>query len=329
MTKEAWTRPAARRALAPVLVSVLALAACGDGAAPGDGEDDGPVTLTVGVIPIADVAPLYLGIEQGFFEEEGLTIEPQLAEGGAVIVPSVISGEYQIGFSNTVSLIIATTQNVPVQIVSQGVLGAATAEEAWDAVLVSGDSPIQSAEDLEGATIAVNTLQNIGPLTINTALDREGVDYTTVQYVEIPFPDMLAALEAGDVDAVWEVEPFVSQALSQGARAILHPYEQTEPNLTVATYFASRSYIEQNPDVIDRFVSAMNRSLEYAQENQDEAREIVLTYTRIPPEAVETMTLPQWRSDLNRPTIEAAARLAEEYGFIEEQPDLDELIRQG
>src|ERR1700742_4454193 len=62
------------------------------------------VTLKVGVIPIADVAPLYLGIKKGFFKEEKLTIEPQLAEGGAAIIPSVMSGDYQIGFSNAVSL---------------------------------------------------------------------------------------------------------------------------------------------------------------------------------------------------------------------------------
>ena len=75
-------------------------------AAEGRGADE-QTTLTVGVIPIADVAPLYLGIKEGFFEEENLKIEPQLAEGGAAITPAVLSGDFQIGFSNTVSLLIA------------------------------------------------------------------------------------------------------------------------------------------------------------------------------------------------------------------------------
>ena len=72
--------------------AVLLIAGCGDdgggsGGGSGGGGDEGPVTLKVGVIPIADVAPLYLGMDKGFFEEEGLKIEPQLAEGGAAIVP--------------------------------------------------------------------------------------------------------------------------------------------------------------------------------------------------------------------------------------------------
>jgi NitT/TauT family transport system substrate-binding protein len=103
---------------------------------------------------------------------------------------------------------------------------------------------------------------------------------------------------------------------------------QTTPNLTVATYFASRQYIEENGDVVDRFVRAMNKSLEYAQENPDEARDVVLEYTEIPPEAAEAMTLPQWSSDLNLPTIEMMAELAEQYGFIDGQPDIGELIRE-
>ena len=320
------------RALVAVVACIGLLAACGgdDGnGGEGGGGDAGPVTLTVGVIPIADVAPLYLGMSEGFFEEENITIEPQFAEGGAAIVPSVVSGEYQIGFSNTTSLIIGATQNVPVQIISQGVLGGATTDEAWDAVLVAGDSPVRSPQDLEGRTVAVNTLQNVGPLTINTALDQEGVDYTTIDYVEVPFPEMNAALDAGRVDAVWVVEPFVTQGRGQGARAVLFPYEQTTPDLTVATYFASRQYIEENGDVVERFVRAINRSLEYAQENPEEARDIVLEYTEIPPEAAEAMTLPQWSPDLNLPTIERTAELAEEYGFIDEQPDLDELIHEG
>jgi NitT/TauT family transport system substrate-binding protein len=320
------------RAVTAAVAAVALLVACGGDEgedAGGDGAEEGqPVTLTVGVIPIADVAPLYLGMSEGFFEEENITIEPQFAEGGAAIIPSVVSGDYQIGFSNTTSLIIAGTENVPVQIISQGVLGGAAVDEAWDAVIVTEDSPIESPDDLEGRTIAVNTLQNIGPLTINTALDQEGVDYSTVDYVEVPFPEMNAALEGGDVDAVWVVEPFVTQGKGQGARTILFPYEQTTPDLTVATYFASRQYIEENPDVVDRFVRAMNRSLEFAQENPEEVRDVVLDYTEIPPEAAEAMTLPQWSPDLNLDTIERTAELAEEYGFIDTPPDLNELIRE-
>jgi NitT/TauT family transport system substrate-binding protein len=311
------------------LVFTLALPACGDDDDDGGGGGGGgeATTLKVGVIPIADVAPLYLGIDQGFFEEEQLTIEPQLAEGGAAITPAVLSGDFQIGFSNTISLLIAASKDLPVEIISQGVLAGTKESEAWADLLVLKDGPIKEPSDLEGKTIAVNTLNNICEVTIKASLEKEGVAVDELKFTEVPFPDMNAALEQKRVDGACVVEPFVSQGKAGAARGIDPFYIRTAPDLTVATYFTSKQYAEENGDVVDRFVKAMNRSLEYAQSNPDEVRRILLEYTEIPPEAAEQIKLPVWRTDLNEPTIELLADLSEKYGLIEEKPDLDELIR--
>jgi NitT/TauT family transport system substrate-binding protein len=307
-------------------LTVLLIAGCGDDGGGGGGGGGGPQTLKVGVIPIADVAPLYVGMDQGFFEDEQLKIEPQLAEGGAAIVPSVISGDYQIGFSNTTSLIIAASKDLPVQIISQGVLAGTGPDDAWDALLVPKGSDIKAPADLEGKTVAVNTLNNIGPLTINTAMKQAGADYTKIKYVEVPFPDMNAALEAKRVDAAWVVEPGFTGGLAAGSKPLFNPYEETAKNLTVATYFASKQYIAENRDTVDRFVRAMQKSLEYSASHPDAVRKAVGRYTEIPPEVTDKMRLPVWRADLNEPTIQQTAELAKEYGFVEEPPSLDDLI---
>src|SRR4051794_25916979 len=108
-------------AASAVIVCAALLAACGGGGSSEEGGDTGkPVTLKVGVIPIADVAPLYVGMKQGFFKQEKLTIKPTLAEGGAQIVAGTVSGGFDIGFSNVTSLLIASSKKVPVQIIAQG-----------------------------------------------------------------------------------------------------------------------------------------------------------------------------------------------------------------
>jgi NitT/TauT family transport system substrate-binding protein len=321
------------RTVAALCVALVAaaslLAACGSSSSSSGGSGK-PATLKVGVIPIADVAPLYVGMKQGFFKQQKLTIKPKIANGGPEIVTATVSGDDNIGFSNTTSLIIAGSKNIPLQIVTQGVLGAKkpTPQEAWDAVLVKKGSPIKSPKDLEGKTIAVNSLNNVGPLTINTALKKAGADYKKVKYLEVPFPDANAALKAGRVDAVWVVEPFVSQGLAQGSKPILYPYEQTTPSLTVANYFATKQYIAQNKDVVQRFAKAMNKSLEYAQSHPDAVRAAVPTYTKIPPAAAKNMKLPQWQAGLNKPTIQLTSNLAKQYGYIKSQPNLNDLIWQ-
>jgi NitT/TauT family transport system substrate-binding protein len=316
-------------ALLLALACVAGAVGCGDDDDGGGGGGEGePATLNVGVIPIADVAPLYLGMKKGFFEDEQLTIKPQLAEGGAAITPAVISGDFQIGFSNTISLLIAASQDLPVEIISQGVLGGKTEEDAWADLLVLKDGPIKDTKDVEGKTIAVNTLKNICEVTIKASLEKDGVAVDTLKFAEVPFPDMNAALEAGRVDGACVVEPFVSQGKAGAARGIDPFYVRTAPDLTVATYFTSTQYAEENADVVDRFVSAMNKSLTYAQSHPDEVRDVLLDYTEIPPEATEAIKLPIWRPDLNEPTIELLSELSVKYGLIEEKPDLGELIRE-
>jgi NitT/TauT family transport system substrate-binding protein len=319
------------RAIVLLAACAAALAACGGGSGGGGGSSKAgaPATLKVGTIPIADVAPLYLGIKKGFFARQKLTIKPQLAQGGAAIVTSVMSGGDQIGFSNVTSLIIAASKGLPVQIVASGVLAAADRAHAWDALFVPKGSPITTPKQLEGKTVAVNNLNNVGPLTINTALAADGVDYHKVKYVEVDFPDMPAALASHRVDAAWMVEPFVSVVKAAGGRMLANPFEQTAPNLTIATYFATKEYIASHQDVMKRFKTAIDKSLDYAQSHPAEVRKIVLTYTKIPPKAAQHMSLPTWRSDLNLPTIQKTAQLAQKYGFAPKPPDLNQLIWKG
>src|SRR4051812_223553 len=140
-------RRRARGLIAPALAVVaLLVAACGGGGGGGGGgssSSSGPTTLKVGGIPIADVAPLYIGIKQGFFKQEKPDTKRQLAEGGATIPAQTVSGDLQVGFSNVTSLVIASSKKLPVEIVASGVNGAKDDSGAWDAVLSKKGSAIK------------------------------------------------------------------------------------------------------------------------------------------------------------------------------------------
>ena len=322
--------------LGAALAATAALAAgCGDdgggsgsSGGGGGGGSDKPQTLKIGLIPIADVAPVFVGQKQGFFKEQNLTLDPQFAAGGAAITPAVVSGDFDIGFSNTVSMLIAGSKDLPIQIISQGVLGGTDEKKAWADLLVPKGSPaIKDPKALEDKTIAANTLNNICGVTINASLEADGVDVSKIKYTEIPFPEMNSALEKGRVDAACQVEPFVSQGKASGFVGIDPFYIRTAPDLTVATYFASKQFIAENGDVVDRFVKAMNKSLEYSQAHPDEVRDVLTEYTEIPPEAAQKIELPSWKPELTTDTIEKLSELSKKYGYIEEEPDLSTLIR--
>ena len=109
-----------RLSRAPVLtalmsVVLLVLSACGSGS--GAQDENGLTTVKVGVLPITSVAALELGIKKGFFKEEGLNVETEVAQSGAALVPAILSDQYQFGFSNNMSLILAHGKGLPVRIV--------------------------------------------------------------------------------------------------------------------------------------------------------------------------------------------------------------------
>ncbi|ROO85211.1 NitT/TauT family transport system substrate-binding protein [Actinocorallia herbida] len=304
--------------------SLLALTACGGETATKDAS--GETTVKVSVIPIVDVAPIYLGDKQGFFKEQGLKLELVSAQGGAAIVPAVVSGQVEFGFSNFTSLLIAKSKNLPLKVVAPGAGSTGAQGKDFGGVLVKADSPVKTAKDLAGKSVAVNTLNNINDTTVRASIKAAGGDASGVKFTELAFPDMLAALDKGDVDAVQVVEPFLATGLKAGNRLVASNYVDTAPNLTIAGYFTSEQTAEAQPELVTKFTAAMQKSLKYAADNPDAVRQILLTYTKIDAALLPDLTLPNFPAEVNKDSLDTLAALAVQDGLIETAPDTAGLL---
>jgi NitT/TauT family transport system substrate-binding protein len=317
--------------LAVTLATVAATAGCGSSSSGTGGSassgNGGATQVKVGVIPIVDVAPLYLGQKKGFFSKRGIDLKMVTAQGGAAIVPGVVSGQFQFGFSNVTSLMLAQTKGVPIKSVVNGVASNGKVGADVTGVAVKKNSPIKSAKDLVGKKVAVNTLQNIGDTTVRESVRKAGGDPSKVKFVEMPFDQMPAALDAGQVDAAWMAEPALTIARGQGARVVASPFAETDPKLTVATYFTSTKLLKQKPDLVKKFTAAMTESLEYASQHPDEARQILTGYTKISGAVLQKLSLPSWPTDIDMASLQKLASLGEEDGiFGDKKPDLNALF---
>jgi NitT/TauT family transport system substrate-binding protein len=307
----------------------LALVGCGDDddSAGGGGDSAGATKITVGTLPIANAAPMYLGMKKGFFKAEGITIEPQIGEGGAALMPSLVSGDAQFAFVGVIPAITAVAQNLPVKIVTSSDDAAKTEEKDWQTLVVPKGSSIKGVDDLPGKTIAVNALRGLAEVVISRSLEKQGVDYREVKLLEVPFPEMPAALEQKRVDAALLTEPFLSAVLAEGGTQIDAPSVETLPSFPNGVYVAAEDYIAENGDVVDRFSRAMNKSLAYAQSHPEEVRQIIPTFTEVPEQAAEKLRLPAFDPELDRNGIELEADLTAKYGIIEEAPAYEDLVR--
>jgi len=313
-------------ALASTAAFIFAATACGaDGGGGGSDNGSGPTKVKLGVIPIIDIAPVQLGIEKGFFAEQNLEVETQNSQGGAAIVPGVVSGDFQFGYSNVVSLLIAKSKGVPVRMVNVGARASDNELDDGSGQLMTRDPNIKTAADLAGKKIAVNTLLGINEVAVRSTLKKNGVSGNPT-LVEVPISNMPAALESGQVDAAMLSEPFITVAENQGAHPLPVSYASMGHGLPFAGWFASESYAARNPQVVQRFTTALEQSLRYAEAHPDEARATLDKYLKLDSGVSAKVTLPNWDPTTNRDELRTLAQLTVDTGLIDDLKPLDRLM---
>jgi NitT/TauT family transport system substrate-binding protein len=305
------------------------LATCLLGACGGDddgGESGGQARVRVQDTAGVPSAFLEYGVQEGFFKERELDVEVTPSQGGATVVPAVVSGDSDIAGSNLVSVLLAQGKDIPVKIVAPGTFVRGERSQDFSAILVAGDSDIRSPQDLEGKTLAVNTLKNVAEVAAKASLAKQGVDVSKIELAEVDFPDMNGALAEGRVDAAFQIEPFVSLGVKEGHRVIDRPYVGTKPGLQIGCYFTSEQYLSENEDVVERFREGVADTAAAIAEDPAAFREFLPEASEIPPPAAQKAILPAWKAENDQASLDLTAELMERYGVVDEKPDTSDAV---
>lgn len=313
--------PKRTRAVA-VVAAGLMLTACGAGSGGSTTTSDGLSEVQVGVTPIANAAPLYLGIEQGFFEEVGLKVEPKTIQAASSTIPSLLNNQQQFAMVSAVPTITGVSKGIKIQTVTGNDRYSDDPDAPDGAALIASDgSGITKASELAGSTIAIVGLKSAPELAVRRALKASDVDPSTVKFVEIAYPDMVPALRSDRVDAALVVDPFLAEARAAGLELVMQPFAEGLPGKVGTTWIAASSLIESDAHVVDRFARAMDKSIEYAADHPDAVREVLGTYTKLPPKARNSAILPHFDSHLSDDDLQFYADTMVDEGFIAD--DLD------
>jgi NitT/TauT family transport system substrate-binding protein len=327
----AGRRPASVATL--LAVFALAFAACGgddDAGSSGGSSGSGPekTTLKVGLIKIGDVLPFWVAEKQGFFKEAGFdSVTGTEMAGGAVIQPAVQSGQLDLGWSNNVSVILAHAQNFDFKFFAGGVF--LTPETLINqSILVKKDSPIESAQDLVGKTIGMNTLGNLNELAAKAWLDREGVDPSKVKMVELGTPLTVPPLVQGRVDASTANEPAITIALAKGDVRVLadDPFAVFGEQPFLAGWMSTGKWLDENPRTAQAFGDAMQKSIDWIKANPDDANALLTEKTGIPAAVVGKMVKSTDKPEITPEDLQPYIDGAKKYGLMDETFDASELI---
>lgn len=319
-------------AIAIAATAAIALSGCTDSgaspsAAPSDSGSGELRDVRVAALPIAETGALWAAIDAGIFEEHGLNVEVVPAQGGAQAIPALLSGDIQFAIGQPFGPIRADLQDLGIVIIGDYANSLADGTDV-NAVVALGDSGIASPKDLSGKKVSVNSLGAAGDLTIRAAVDEDGGDSSTIEFVEVAFPEAKAQLDAGTIDAAWVPDPFRGIVVGAGGVSVVSPYQAVIPGLTVLTNITTQALLDEDPELVAAYSEAMAEALAYAADNEDAVRAAIATGLDIPAEAAAGITLPTFTWELDTDSIEMLGDLAVQYEYIDALPDFARLLQQ-
>jgi NitT/TauT family transport system substrate-binding protein len=270
----------------------------------------------LGYMKIVDNAAMFMAMEKGFFKAEGLELETVPMAGGAVIVQGVTSGDLQFGWTNVISLYQAHVEGFDFKLIAGGATNVRGSNETH-AIEVLRDSPIKNAKDLEGKTVAVNTLNNIVHLMAMAWVDKNGGRSANVKFIELPFPQMEPALIARKVDAISVQEPFAAAAARKPEiRVLANPWGDVASRFLIASWFASEKWVQKNRDTARAFVRAINRGIDAIHADKEGARNAMIKWAGLTPEMVGKIGLPLFDKTVSEKDLQITIDLTQKYKMI-------------
>jgi NitT/TauT family transport system substrate-binding protein len=318
MSRRMRYRRAGRLGVVTVAGAIVALTVFGGMGASAPNRATAEVRVVT--LPIANGFPLDLGIKKGFFEQQGIEIKKTTLQSGNDVVLALANSNGDIGYLGFVPMYIAVTSGIPMTLVAASEVEGTSAADNWQNILVKGSSSIRTPRDLAGKTIAVNALKGVGEVMIKAAMEKVGVSPTSFRLTALPFPQMRSALNNGQVDAIWTPEPFLSQAINiDGARSVMAPGPVLGRYWPIGGYAARQAWRSSNPALAQRFRTAINRSLSYAQAHPAEIRAML-------PAGTQNVRLPIWSPLVDRSKLQKLAGYTRKYDVITRLPNMKQLV---
>ncbi len=307
-----------RRSLALATFATLSLAAV---AAPLGAAD--PVVVNVGALPVDTSAVVFYAQDQGYFKDAGLDVHLQTMASGPVLAQAVAANAIDIGVANVATVASARNHGIPLKFIAPAAI--ASDFTRTDLLMVSKDSPIQKASDLNGKTVGVNGLRDLQELCVRAWTDKHGGDSKTLRFVEVPFPQMGGALQEKRVDAAMPVEPFVS-ADRATARMLGNALDGIGSHYMIVGFLSTDSWIAAHPDVAARFASAIAKAAVWANTHEKESAAILVKNSKLDPSVAATMARAVYGTKLDPSLVQPVVDAAVKYGIIDKPVAASDMI---
>ena len=278
-------------------------------------------------------APMYVAIEEGYFEEENIEVELVNGLGADKTMTAVLSGESEIGFMGSEASVYVYNEGAEDYVVNFAQL----TQRAGNFLVSREAEPDFKMTDLKGKTVLGGRKGGMPQMVFEYILKKYGMDPATDLNIiqNIDFGMTAQAFSGGSGDYTVEFEPSATALEKEGAGFVVSSLGVESGYVPYTAFSAKKSYIEKNPDVIEGFVKALQKGMDYVNTHTpEEIAEI------IQPQFAETdrdtlVTIitryydqNSWKEDLvfSEEAFTLLLDILESAGELEKRPPYEDLV---
>jgi NitT/TauT family transport system substrate-binding protein len=208
-------------------------------------------------------APLYVAIENGYFEDEGIDLELILTPGADKVASAVLSNDVNVGFAGPESAIYVYTGNEKDYI--QTFAGLTKRDGQF---IVSRNKDFK-LEDLIGKEILVGRYAGMPSLNFINALKNSNIDISKVNInYSVEFAALSGSFISGVGDYVNLFEPNATNIENEGYGYVVASIGELSGEVPYTAFYARKSYLENNKELLTKFTNAIAKGLKYVKDNE-------------------------------------------------------------
>lgn len=224
--------------------------------------------VTIGYLPSDHDSALFVADQQGLYKEKGIETELVQFNNGGDLMTAMASGKVDVGYVGISPVLSSVEKGVPVKIIS-------AAQNEGSGVIVSSNSGINSAADLNGKNVATPGEASIQYVLLNILLKNNGLSIDKVNSSAMKTPSINDAIKSNTLDAGVTFQPFVSSSEADGNKVLMNS-SQISPNHPCCVVVASQDLIDKNPDLVKNITAIHENATNYINENvQNNASSVV------------------------------------------------------
>jgi len=283
--------------------------------------------LAYGYSAVTDFATVFIAIEQGYFAQHGLEVEPRFIPINPTILPAVQSGSLQVGGPTPTGFLQAVSGGLDHVVLGGG--GVLSKKFTEVGLVAKTGVPISSAADCVGKKIGVPGLGALLHITFRQWLKLHGVDQSKVSFIEAPFPQHADLLRAGTIDAVVTAGPFMARIVGSGEGQVASHYttylEEGQPTIV---HVATRAWADNNPNAVRGFRAAIGEAAKFmaVAANDAAVRAALGKYLKLPPPVTQAMQISPAGPVVSVKNLQWWGQLMREQGYLKHEPDYTRLI---